>query len=68
MNEDIKDYKYCINLAIQNAKKRINLLDKKEKISILRVYDVDGSTATALLARFLDNLNHPYFYYIPDRE
>ena len=38
MNEDIKDYKYCINLAIQNAKKRINLLDKKEKISILEEY------------------------------
>ena len=41
---------------------------KKEKICILGDYDVDGSVATSLIARFLDDLNHPYFYYIPDRE
>ena len=28
MKEEIFDYKYCINLAIENAKKRINLLNK----------------------------------------
>ena len=39
MNEDIKDYKYCINLAIKNAKKRINLLDKKDKKSIIEEYN-----------------------------
>ena len=43
-------------------------INKKEKICILGDYDVDGSTATSLIARFLDDLNHPYFYYIPDRE
>ena len=34
MQEDSKDYEYCINAALDNAKKRINLLnssDKKEK-------------------------------------
>ena len=38
MKEDYKDYKYCINIAITNAKKRINLLDKKDKESILEEY------------------------------
>jgi len=27
MQENSKDYKFCINLALDNAKKRINLLD-----------------------------------------
>ena len=50
----------------------INLLkesiDKKEEICILGDYDVDGSVATSLFVKFLKNLNHPFFYYIPDRE
>ena len=41
---------------------------KKEKICILGDYDVDGSASTSLLARFFEDLKHPYFYYIPDRE
>ena len=31
-------------------------------------YDVDGSAATALFVRYLENIKHPLFYYIPDRE
>ena len=38
MKEDSKDYKYCINVAIRNAKERINLLDKMDKKCILEEY------------------------------
>ena len=38
MKENSKDYKYCINVAISNAKKRINLLDKMNKKCILEEY------------------------------
>ena len=45
----------------------IDVINKKEKICILGDYDVDGSAATALLVKFFESLNQPYFYYIPDR-
>ena len=38
MKEDYKDYKFCINIAIDNAKKRINLLDKIDQKCILEEY------------------------------
>ena len=38
MKEDSKDYKYCINVAISHAKKRINLLDKMDKECMLEEY------------------------------
>jgi len=38
MKEEIFDYKYCINLAIDNAKKRINLLNTFDKKCILEEY------------------------------
>ena len=38
MNEDSKDYRFSINIAIDNAKKRINLLDKKDQNCILEEY------------------------------
>ena len=38
MKEDSKDYKYCINVAIIHAKKRINLLDKMDKKCMLEEY------------------------------
>ena len=38
MNEDSKDYKFCINIAIDNAKKRITLLDKMDQKCILEEY------------------------------
>ncbi len=46
----------------------INCIKNKEKICILGDYDVDGSTSTALLIRFLKHIKHPHFFYIPDRE
>ena len=38
MQENSKDYKFCINLALDNAKKRINLLDNFDKQCVLEEY------------------------------
>ena len=38
MSENLKDYKYCVNLAIDNAKKRIKLLDASDKKCVLEEY------------------------------
>ena len=38
MQENFKDYKFCIKLAIDNAKKRIDLLDNPDKKCILEEY------------------------------
>ena len=38
MPESYNDYKYCIKLALDNAKKRINLLDNSDKQSVLEEY------------------------------
>jgi single-stranded-DNA-specific exonuclease len=46
----------------------VNSINNKEKICILGDYDVDGSAATSLFVKFLEGINHPFFYYIPDRE
>ena len=38
MKKDSIDYKFCINLAISNAKKRMNLLEKRDQKCILAEY------------------------------
>ena len=38
MKESSKDYQFCIELALENAKKRIKLLDDSDKKSILGEY------------------------------
>ena len=38
MLENSKGYEYCINLALDNAKKRINLLNNSDKKSLLEEY------------------------------
>ena len=38
MKEDSLDYKFYINIAIDNAKKRINLLQKSDQKCILEEY------------------------------
>ena len=38
MKKDYIDYKFCINLAIENAKKRIKLLEKMDQECILEEY------------------------------
>ena len=57
-NSDFSDSVELISITINN----------KEKICILGDYDVDGSAATSLLVRYLESINHPFFFYIPDRE
>ena len=55
------DFKKSINLLISS-------IDNNEKICVLGDYDVDGSASTSLFIRFFESINHPFFYYIPDRE
>ena len=52
----------------QSIKLVVNSINNKEKICVLGDYDVDGSAATSLFVKFLESINHPFFYYIPDRE
>ena len=55
MQENLKDYEYCIEVALNNAKKRINLLDNSDKKCVLEEYKEwikDGlSNHTVLLLR-----------------
>ena len=55
MIENSKDYRYCIKVALDNAKKRINLLDNFDKKSVLEEYKEwlkdDLSKHTILLLR-----------------
>jgi single-stranded-DNA-specific exonuclease len=56
-----KDFNISIKLVV-------NCINNDEKICILGDYDVDGSAATSLFVKILESINHPFFYYIPDRE
>ena len=38
MQENSNDYKFCIKLALDNAKIRINLLNNSDKQSVLEEY------------------------------
>jgi len=52
----------------QSIKLVVNCINNNEKICVLGDYDVDGSAATTLFVKLLEYINHPFFYYIPDRE
>ena len=56
MQEKSKDYKFCINLALDNAKKRINLLEDSNKKCVMEEYREwlnDGlNKHTVLLLRY----------------
>ena len=55
MKENHQDYEYCIKLALDNAKKRIDLLSSLDKKCVLEEYKEwikDGSSNhTVLLLR-----------------
>ena len=55
MQENSNDYQMSINVAIDNAKKRINLLDNADKKSVLEEYkewiNDDLNDYTVLLLR-----------------
>ncbi len=38
MQENCKDYQFCIRLALDNAKKRINLLEDSNKKCVIEEY------------------------------
>ena len=38
MQEKSKDYEFCIKVALENAQKRIDLLDNSDKQSVLEEY------------------------------
>ena len=38
MQENSRDYEFCIKVALENAKKRINLLDNSDKKCVLEEY------------------------------
>ena len=38
MQENFKNYEFCIKVALDNAKKRINLLDNLDKKCVLNEY------------------------------
>ena len=38
MQENTKDYEFCIQIALDNAKKRINLLNNSDKKCVLDEY------------------------------
>ena len=38
MQENSKDHQFCIKVALDNAKKRINLLENSDKKSVLDEY------------------------------
>tara|TARA_B100001029_G_C14758253_1_gene284487 strand:- start:251 stop:433 length:183 start_codon:yes stop_codon:yes gene_type:complete len=38
MEENLNDFKFCINMALDNAKKRIKLLDNAEKKCVIDEY------------------------------
>jgi single-stranded-DNA-specific exonuclease len=42
-------------------------IKNNENICILGDYDVDGTCATSLLARYFNHINQKHFFYIPDR-
>ena len=38
MPKDSKDYQFCTQIALENAKKRINLLDNSDKKCVIEEY------------------------------
>ncbi len=52
----------------KSAKRTVHAISQKHKIGIFGDYDVDGASATALLANFFKSINVPYEIYIPDRK
>ena len=39
MKDSTNDYKFCIELALDNAKKRIKLLEKSDKKCVIEEYN-----------------------------
>ena len=57
-----------INDMQKSTKRVVQAIIKKHKVGVFGDYDVDGASATALLANFFDKINITYEIYIPDRK
>ncbi len=71
LNPSIKNFlpnPEIINDMQKSAKRTIQAIIQKHKIGIFGDYDVDGASATALLANFFNSINVSYEIYIPDRK
>jgi single-stranded-DNA-specific exonuclease len=49
------------------VKRLVHALEKEEKVLLFGDYDVDGTTAVALMYAYLRKFHEPLDYYIPDR-
>ena len=58
---------FLLSDAKRAAERIADAVDKKEKICIYGDYDIDGSTAVAVLAGFFKELGASFFYYQPER-
>ena len=52
----------------KSAKRTMQSITNKHKVGIFGDYDVDGASATALLANFFSKINISHEIYIPDRK
>jgi len=54
MQENSNDYKFCIKVALDNAKKRINLLDNFDKKSVLeeKYADIEDQNINEVMSYF----------------
>ncbi len=71
LNPSIKNFlpnPEIINDMQKSAKRTAQAISNNHKIGIFGDYDVDGASATALLANFFKSINVPYEIYIPDRK
>lgn len=58
---------FLLSDARKAAERIADAIEKGEKICIYGDYDIDGSTAVAILAAFFKEIKAPFFYYQPER-
>ena len=71
LNPSIKNFlpnPEILNDMQKSAKRTMQAISQKQKVGIFGDYDVDGASATALLANFFNQINVSYEIYIPDRK
>ena len=71
LNPSIKNFlpnPEIINDMQKSSKRTIHAISQKHKIGIFGDYDVDGASATALLANYFNSISVPCEIYIPDRK
>ncbi len=80
-NIDVNNFEKYLNPKIRNilpdpyvldgmesaTNKIVECIKAKKKIGIFGDYDVDGSTSTALLSKYLKEIKAEFEFYIPDR-